>query len=188
MTITLGWKHYVAALVLGILITWGIVWYFTSPPPDVVDHERAQQIEKYDTKIRRADERADEWEAVADQAQAKQQEQEQTIAELDAALRTSRRRPRTVKAESEEGQIALELVPLQRDQLKAKDAEIFALRREVVYLKTTREYDLAKDILQDKRLKACKKQNKKQKKRAIIRDVVGGTFVLAAGYGLGRIQ
>ena len=187
MTVTLGWKHLIAALVLVAGIAGLFMWSRTSlQRASAVDAERLALIAELEEENRRLVQVAEDATQEADKLRDERLADAGELGRYREATQYQRENPD--KVPMQERIVTLEgYVDKLEKHLSSANRETVDLRKALTAVTLAYEGAQERNALQDKRYTALKRDRKKEKRRRILADVFLAAGSFGAGVGIGRV-
>ena len=186
MTVTLGWKHLIAALVLVAGIAGLFMWSRASlQRASAVDAERLARIAELEDENERLIKSADEATERADKALAERIADSGELGRYREAAQYQRENPGKVPVQ--ERIVTLQgYVDKLEKHLSSANQETVDLRKALTAVTLAYEGAQERNALQSKRYTALKRDRKKEKRRRIMGNVGLALSGLGVGIGIGR--
>jgi hypothetical protein len=187
MTVTLGWKHLIAALVLVAGIAGLFMWSRASlQRASAVDAERLALIAEIEEENKRLVQVAEDATKEADKLRDERIADAGELGRYREATQYQRENPGRVPMQ--ERIVTLEgYTDKLEKHLSAANQESVDLRKALTAVTLAYEGAQERNALQGKRYTALKRDRKKEKRRRILGDVGIALSGLVTGIGLGRI-
>ena len=186
MTVKLTWTHLFAALGALALIIGGAMWAIRNAnQASLADAERLVRIAELEDQIDNLKDEADSAKADADEAR---DERQSTLTELDryrAAAKHQKDNPEVVPLREEVETLRGYAATLET-HLKLANKETIDPRRSLTLLTMALESSQERNVLQEKRYTALKRDKKKAKRRRIFGDIGVALGGIGVGIGIGK--